>query len=261
MRNNFDLDVRGMNAKGLSGKEMCAYFWLARKKAIGRIITVYREDFRKWLKKDPFGDGSISSRHTSRVLHNLAAKGFAEVTSRGFGTFEITLFSLDFVFGRKCQDETNLSSDSKSQDRDSAKASPHNTPSTRFKQQQLIQTKQLCTQAGIKYRLDKDWWEIASHGLEKVEATINLMKYRSLTTPIINAPGWFKKALRCNYYLDHDPNSFSVLNTVKQAYEYCVDKFNEWGMFPSRGELELQKKTSAPKGFQALCDTQINKKS
>ena len=252
MRNNFDLDVRGMNAKGLGGKEMCAYFWLVSKKAVGKTVIVYLEDFRKWLKKDPFGDGSISRRHASRVIHNLAEKGFAEVKSLGGGAFEVTLFSLDFVFGRKCQDQTDSSSEAKSQDEDPPKDSPHNTPNAKVKQQQLIQIKQLCTQAGIKYRLDKDWWEIADHGIEKIEATINLMKYRSLTTPITNIPGWFKQALRRNYYLDHDPNSFSVLNNIKQAYEYCVEKFNQWGMFPSRGEPDFPKKTSAPPKFTCL---------
>ena len=244
-------DLRGMNAKGLGPKEMCAYSWLLNKKAVGKTIIVYREDFRKWLAKTPVGDGSISRRHASRVLQNLEERGFAEVKNRGFGAFEITLFSLDFVFGRESHDKTDLSSESKSQDEDPPRGSPNNAASARVKQQQLIQTKQLCTQAGIKYRLDKDWWEIASHGIEKIEATINLMKYRSLTTPIANIPGWFKQALRRNYYLDHDPNSFSVLNNIKQAYEYCVEKFNQWGMFPSRGEPDFPKKTSAPQSSRA----------
>ncbi|MEM9274395.1 MAG: hypothetical protein AAGA80_15735 [Cyanobacteria bacterium P01_F01_bin.143] len=245
-------DLRGMHAKGLGIKEICAYSWLINQKAVGKKIIVYREDFRKWLAKTPAGEASISRRHGSRVLHNLGKRGFAEVKSRGYGAFEITLFSLDFVFGRESQDKTDLSSEPKSQDEDPSRGSPNNSLSAKVKQQQLIKIKQLCTQAGIKYRLEKDWWEIVSHGIEKVEATINLMKYRSLTTPITNAPGWFKKALRCNYHLDHNPDSLSVLKTVQQTYEYCLDKFNQWGMFPSRGELELPKKTSVPQRFPNL---------
>ena len=253
-----DRQICGMQERGLSTNGICAYKWLLNKRCIGKTIIVYYSQFRKWMAKNKQNGEPISKRHASRLIHSLGEKGFAEVKSLGGGAFEVTLFSLDFVFGQECRDETKLSSASKSQDQDPANTSPHKAQSARVKQQQLIQTKQLCTQAGIKYRLDKDWWEIASHGLEKIEATINLMKYRSLTTPITNIPGWFKQALRRNYYLDHDPNSFSVLNNVKQAYEYCVEKFNQWGLFPSRGELDLPKKTSAPKGFQALCDTQVS---
>ncbi len=249
MQLNFnDQELCGMRERGLGFNGLCAYKWLFNKNCIGKTIIVYYSQFRKWMAKNSKNGETISRRHASRVIHNLGEKGFAEVKSLGGGAFEVTLFSLDFIFGRKCQDQTDSSSDAKSQDEDPPKDTPHNTPSARVKQQQLIQIKQLCTQAGIKYRLDKDWWEIASHGIEKIEATINLMKYRSLTTPIANIPGWFKQALRRNYYLDHDPNSFSVLNNIKQAYEYCVEKFNQWGMFPSRGEPDFPKKTSAPKG-------------
>ena len=246
-----DKEICGMQERGLGTNGICAYKWLFNKNCIGKTIIVYYSQFRKWMAKNKQNGETISKRHASRVIHNLGEKGFAEVKSLGGGAFEITLFSLDFVFGQKCHDETDLSSEAKSQNQDTAKDSPNKTPSARVKQQQLVEIKKLCTQAGIKYRLDKDWWEIVSHGIEKVEATINLMKYRSLTTPILNVPGWFKQALRRNYYLDHDPNSFSVLNNVKQAYEYCVEKFNEWGFFPSRSEPDFPKKTSAPNGYQA----------
>ena len=237
-----DQELCGMRERGLNTNEICAYKWLLNKNSIGKTIIVYYSQFRKWIAKNSQNGETISKRHAARVLHNLGKRGFAEVQSLGNGAFEITLFSLDFVLGQKSADATELSNQAKSQNQDRTIASPHNSPSAKIKQQQLIKIKQLCTQAGIKYRLDKDWWEIVSHGIEKVEATINLMKYRSLTTRITNAPGWFKKALRCNYHLDHNPDSLSVLKTVQQTYEYCLDKFNEWGMFPSRGELELPKK-------------------
>ena len=237
-----DQEICGMREHGLGTNEICAYKWLFNKKCIGKTIIVYYSQFRKWIAKNSQNGGTISKRHASRVIHNLGERGFAEVQSLGGGAFEIILFSLDFVFGRKSRFETDLSSEVKSQTQDSAISSPNKTPSARIMQQQLVQIKTLCTQAGINYRLDKDWWEIASHGIEKVEATINLMKYRSLTTPIENVPGWFKQALRRNYYLDHDPESISVLNNFRQAYEYCLEQMNQQGLFPSRDELDWPKK-------------------
>ena len=265
-----DREICGMRERGLGINEICAYKWLFNKRSIGRRIIVYYNQFREWMTRNSNKGRTISKRHASRVIHNLGERGFAEVKSLGGGAFEITLFSLDFVFGQKSLDETNLSSRSKLQTQDSARASPNNTSKASIMQQQLIEIKKLCAQAGIKYRLDKDWWEIASHGIEKIEETINLMKHRARSTTIHNPPGWLRKALRENYYLDYDPESTNEVKNLMETYEYCLEQFNKLGFFPhgddiwvvepSEKDVELTKKVSTaklPKLSRALKSSEL----
>ena len=197
-----DKDICGMYSRGLNAPEICLYKWLWNKKAIGKRILIHCDDFLEWMKKNTEGGKCISKRHGFRVIRNLGARGFCEIKERSCGFFEIILFSLDFVFGRKTKEATNPPREKPSNPQEDGEAKK-----SASLQQQLLRIKELCLEVDINYRLPKDWWEIVGHGVEKVEATIEVFKHRlknSLRNPIYNPPGWFKQALRDNYYLDFD---------------------------------------------------------
>lgn len=192
-----------MYARGLNLPEVCLYKWLDNKKCIGKTIIVFQSDFLTWLAKNGNGK-TISRRHVTRVFHNLAERGFCEVKARGFGCFEVTLYSLNFALGLKNQDETNMPDGSKPQNVTMATDKPQDRLSDRGKQQQLIEIKKLCLSVGVNYRLEKDWWEVFNHGIEKIEAIVEMLSFKLARSriPIFNPCGWFKQALRDNYYLD-----------------------------------------------------------
>ncbi len=195
-----DSDICGMGSRGLNFPEFSAYkYCFNRDRGRGKKITIYPEEFRTWMSKNSHDGSCISKRHSWRVIQNLCDRGFGEIIRRGFGKIELIIYSLDFVFGRKSQVETETP------DPDSPKASDSDdNKKSRVNQQQLILTKKICQDAGVKFRLEKDWWEIASHGIEKIQTTIEIMYERAGNprSPIYNLCGWFKTALRDNYYLD-----------------------------------------------------------
>lgn len=104
---------------------------------------------------------------------------------------------------------------------------------TTVKQQQLIDTKQLCKSNGINFREDRDWYEIASHGLEKIGKTIKLLKLRACTGDISNPLGWFRIALRRNFYLDWDGDTPEILGKLADKYLYIKERLSEAGIFPA----------------------------
>ena len=202
-----DKQLCGLYALGVNTSELCAYKWLYNKRAIGKRITVYYSDWMKWIYNTTKGLKAISKRHASRVLHNLGELGLADVKCRGFGRFEITLFSLDFALGLKSDDSPNLSEDEKPQNKQPTTPKEQSEQERKAFQQQLIITKQLFAEIGVNYREEKVWWEIASYGLEKIEKTIEYFQFKMRATPgcIYNPAGWFRKALLGDYYLTFNP--------------------------------------------------------
>lgn len=214
-----DKDLNGMRSRGLNITEVCAYKYCYNR-GVGQTIIIFPEEMREWMRKTSHNDTTISTRHAWRVINNLCDRGFGEITRSGFGRVELVIYSLDFVFGRQCQIKTETPKPDPESPEDSNAAEKNRT-----KQQQLILTKQICRSAGVNYRLEKDWWEIALHGIEKIKATIDTMR-RQLANPrtsIYNPCGWLKVALRDNYYLD-SPAPEDLIPLYEQAYFWAKDK-------------------------------------
>ena len=193
-----DQDICTMYSHGLNSPEMCAYKYCYNR-GIGKVIAIDPKEFCKWMAKNSHNGKAVSDRHSWRAIRNLCDRGFGEIIRDGFGRIELVLFSLDFVCGRIREPETKMPEpDPEKSD------SCDNAEKNSVKQQQLIQIKQICSSVGINYRLEKDWWEIASHGVEKIKTTVKamLLQISRGRTKIKNPPGWFKIALQDNYYLD-----------------------------------------------------------
>lgn len=193
-----DQDINVMWSRGLNASEMCAYKY-GSNRGVGKVIVIYPKEFRAWQEKHSHDGSSVSDRHSWRTYRNLCDRGFGEIKRSGFGRIELVLYSLDFVCGRNSGAETNPP------DADPAEACNSNVAKkSRTKQQQLILTKQICKSVGVDYRLEKDWWEIASYGVEKVQSTVEamLLQIGRGRTVIKNPCGWFKVALRDDYHLD-----------------------------------------------------------
>ena len=126
-------------AKRLKGHCLNLYFWLYNKKIVGRKVTIYYSDFVKWFKNTTKEEkGSISDRQASRCFHDLHRLGFAEVTPRGFGRFEIILFDLYSVLGLKSQDSTKPPKEENHQDPILAYSKDQKSTTKPGYQQQLI---------------------------------------------------------------------------------------------------------------------------
>ena len=207
-----DKQLCGLLHLGVNTSELCAYKWLYNKRAIGKKITVYYSDFNKWLYNATRGLKSFSDKHAGRLLENLGKLGLAEVEKKGFGRFEVTLFSIDFALGHESQKETNLSEDEKRSNKEPVGGQKELQENKRAFQQQLILAKRLLAEIGVNYREEKVWWEIAAHGLEKIEATIEYFKFKMRMNPgcIYNPPGWIRRALSRDYYLTFNPPSSGI---------------------------------------------------
>jgi hypothetical protein len=214
-----DQDVNVMCSRGLNAPEICAYKYCYNR-GFGRQLTIFPEEFRKWMEKHTHDGSTISVRHSWRVIRNLCDRGFGEIIRSGFGRIELVLYSLDFVCGRKSKAETETPKPDP-EDADNSNAAEK----SRVKQQQLILTKQICKSVGINYRLEKDWWEIASHGIEKIKATIDrmLIQLSNSRTSISNPCGWLRVALRDNYYLDN-PALENPIPLYEKMYFWAKDK-------------------------------------
>ena len=231
-----DIDICGFYSHGLNMPEVCAYKYIFNRKKDrrndGEIISICPLDYRQWIAKNSHNGKTISIRHSSRAIENLCDRGFGEIVRRGFGRIELKLYSLDLVFGRICADLPNMPNPDpvKADDIDAQQKK-------RVKQQQLILTKEICTKAGINYRLEKDWWEVASHGIEKIKATVERMLLQMSTsrTQIYNPCGWFKVALKDNYYLDAPTNTGDSILLLESMYFQARDKLlNLTGCLPKK---------------------------
>lgn len=202
-----DQDINVMWSRGLNAPEVCAYKYCYNR-GVGKEIVIYPKEFRAWQQKHSHDGSAISDRHSWRSIRNLCDRGFGEIKRSGFGRVELVLYTLDFVCGR----DRSLKTKEPNPDPRKPDDSNENKKSG-VKQQQLILTKQICQAVGINYRLDKDWWEIASHGIDKIKATVNIMLIQigNGRTSIYNPCGWLKVALRDNYYLDTLPKNNPAL--------------------------------------------------
>lgn len=225
-----DQDVCVMYSRGLNAPEMCAYKYCYNR-GIGKKLTIIPKNFRAWMSKNSHDGSCVSERHGWRVFKNLGDRGFGEIIRSGFGRIELVLYSLDFVCERKSQAETETPKPDPEKTDDSSAAKK-----SAVKQQQLILTKQVCKSFGVNYRLEKDWWEIASHGLEKVKATLNRMMIQiaSSRTTIHNPCGWLRIALRDNYYLD-TPDPVNTIARIEQTFFWAKEELlNLTGSIPKK---------------------------
>ena len=225
-----DQDICTMYSRGLNAPEICAYKYCYNR-GVGKEIIIYPQEFRAWLSKNSHDGSCVSKRHAWRAINNLCERGFGEIKRSVFGRIELVLFSLDFVCGRKREYQTEKPDPvpGKSDDSNAAEKTP-------IKQQQLILTKQICKSVGINYRLEKDWWEIASYGIEKLKATIDrmLVQMASKRTKIYNPCGWLKVALRDNYHLDN-PALDNPIVIYEQMHLWAKEKLlNLTGSLPKK---------------------------
>lgn len=179
-------------------------------------IVQFQKRINKLCKKY-----SLCERTAKRAFQRLADAGLIEIVyTLGFGKFVIRVKFLHDLFGQDDPPETEMSSPKTLEQRNSEK-----NQKTGVKQQQLIQTKQICKSVGINYRLEKDWWEIASHGVEKLQSTIEVMlsQLSNPRTIIRNPCGWLKVALRDNYYLDR-PSVQDSIPILETMYFHAKDK-------------------------------------
>ncbi len=242
-----DQDICTMYSRGLNAPEICAYKY-GSNRGVGKEITIYPKEFRAWISSHSHDKSTVSDRHSWRAIRNLCDRGFGEIVTDGFGRIVLVLFSLDFVCGRNSQTET------KKPKADPEKPDDSNTAEkSRVKQQQLILTKQICKSAGINYRLEKDWWEIASHGIDKIKATIDKMMIQISRgrTMIYNPPGWLKVALRENYYLDKLITD-TPMALIEQAYLWSKQKLLDLaGSLPIEPNEPLQLDLFSQKKYDA----------
>ena len=167
---------------------------------------------------------SICEKTAQRAFERLVKMELVElVYTLGFGKHVVRVKSLHDLLGQDSSPETKVSQPDPENPNHSNAAQKSSV-----KQQQLIQVKQICQQAGINYRLEKDWWEIANHGIEKVKATIErmMLQISNPRNPIYNPCGWFKTALRDNYYLDQ-PDLEDSIPLLEKMLFYSQDKLIE----------------------------------
>lgn len=215
--------------------DLFIYKFLACRNKFNQDITIERTEIWKRIHKlcQVFKPIEIT---IERAFKRLAKVGLIEIIYKlGFGKFVVKVKSLDDLVNHLNYSETEESDPQKPEPSNSKK-----NPKTGIKQQQLIEIKQICQDAGINYRLDKDWWEIANHGVEKVRATIEHMLNQSLNprTVIRNRCGWFKVALRDNYYLDKLANSEISLSQLERGYFYFQEKLLDLtGCLPKKNRV------------------------
>lgn len=218
-----DEQIVWLEVNNLNMVDLCAYKWLHNKKSRGKSILVSHGDFRTWFATVAKGQKTISTRNAPRIFERLHQAGLINLKKRGFGLFEVTVFSFDFALGLISHDTPRLANDEKRCDTDSSSPKSKFDLKSKVFQQQLIRAKQLLTSIGVNFRLEKDWWEIASYDLEEIEATVEYFQFKEAKHPgsIYNPAGWFRQALKCKYYLDFD--------TRTPIYERFVNLFNSWG--------------------------------
>ena len=214
-----DQDINVMWSHNLNASEICVYKYCYNR-GIGKEIDIYPNEFRAWQQKHSHDGKCMSNRQAWRSIRNLCDRGFGEIKRSGYGRIQLVLYSLDFVCGRERNTLTETPKPDPGKTDDSNTAEKNRT-----RQQQLILTKQICKSFGINYRLEKDWWEIANHGLDKIKATLDRMMIQITTsrTNIYNPPGWLKVALRDNYYLD-SPSSINSIPRIEQMFFWAKDK-------------------------------------
>ena len=200
--------------------DLFVYKLLAARKKFNQQITIDRAQTHKRVKK--LCQNQPVERTIERAFQRLAKVGLIEIVYKlGFGKLVVKVKSLNELVGQDSEAEPKVSNPEIPEPSNSKK-----NLKTGIKQQQLIEIKQICKDAGINYRLDKDWWEIASHGLEKVKATIEHMLTQTLNsrTVIRNPRGWFRSALRDNYYLDKLTDNEISISQLETAYFYYQEK-------------------------------------
>lgn len=179
-----------------------------------------------------------------RAFKKLVKAGLIElVYELGFGEYVIRVKPLREHFGQTEQPETEESEPQKPEPPNNKK-----NEKTADKQQQhidwrtLTETKKICMDAGLHYRLEKDIREIASHGREKLMATIRLYLKRAsnLRNKIVNPCGWFRKALKDNYYLD-EPIETESIPMYERMYFQAQEKLIELtGCLPKKITEEVR---------------------
>ncbi|MDJ0572171.1 MAG: hypothetical protein QNJ53_24445 [Pleurocapsa sp. MO_192.B19] len=176
-------------------------------KRINKLCKVYR----------------VTEITAKRAFKRLAKLGLVEIVyTLGFGKYVVKVKSFADILGHDDASKTDVIEEKSPEERNSEQ-----TQKTRVKQQQLILTKQICQAEGLNYRLEKDWWEIASHGIEKIKATIKKMYERfNPRNPIYNPCGWFRTALRDNYYLD-ESDTISELSMLERVNKHVRNRFIE----------------------------------
>ena len=189
--------------KGVNMIDFTLYQFLEGKKCIGKRMTVYQGDFKKWFKKNSLTGHTFSDKTASRCFQRLERAGLALCEGKGFGRWEVTLFSLNFaVFGQDVSDQTHVSSPPESTEAIQEKNSSV-TPlqKQQLQQQQYIEAKKLLNKIGIDYQKKSTWNEILKHGLDKIETTALMLAEKLVKNPlqIKNPCGWFRDALRNNY--------------------------------------------------------------
>lgn len=201
-----DEQIVWLEINNLNLVDLCAYKWLHNKKSRGKSILVSHADFRTWFANVAKGQKTISTRNAPRAFERLHEAGLINLKKRGFGLFEVTVFSFDFALGLISHDTPQTASDEKRQDQDSEGTKNKFDLKSRVFQQQLITVKQLLAKIGVNFRLEKDWWEIASYDLEEIEATVEYFQFKEAKHPgsIYNPAGWVRQALKFKYYLDFD---------------------------------------------------------
>lgn len=139
--------------------------------------------------------------------------------SRNYGCFEVTLYELDFVVGRKSNPEPEVSQSEKDCVAQSNKYEEQKTQDRQLFQQQLILAKKTLRSIGINYREESVWWEITAHGLDKIYATVDYFKFKMAKIPncIYNPSGWFRAALNRNFHLDFDP-PYSIFDSLSDLF-------------------------------------------
>ncbi len=189
---------------------------------------------------------TVSERNIYRILERVVEFGLVTVQISGKGEALLEVKPLHELFCHEDEEKTGVSeekSEEKSEDSCSDSDSSNAAEKSRVKQQQLILTKQICKSAGINYRLEKDWWEIASHGIDKLKATIDRMMIQiaSGRTKIFNPCGWLKVALRDNYYLDTPKEQTESPAVLEQIFFYAQEKLLDLtGCIPTRMDRPLQ---------------------
>lgn len=209
--------------------DLFVYKFLISRNKFNENVEIDRGEIWKRICKmcDVF---SPVERTIERSLERLEKAGLITVVYKlGFGKLVIKVKSLDDIDKNICQPETEESEPQNPEPPNSKK-----NEKTGDKQQQhidwrtLTETKKICMDAGLHYRLEKDLREIASHGREKLMATIRLYLKRAGNplNKIVNPCAWFRKALKDNYYLD-EPIEAESIPMLEQMYFQAKEKLIE----------------------------------
>lgn len=214
--------LAGLQDRGLAKSfDLLVYKFIETRRKFNQEIKIDSSKIYKQVRKACTKENIPVERTIVRAFYRLQEMGLLTIVYKlGFGTFVIKAISLDDFEDLYCRSVTAKSEPKKPKQRNTEK-----NQKTRVKQQQLIAIKQECQKVGINYRLEKDWWEIANHGADKVRKTIQLM-IRQLSNPrtkIYNPCGWFKVALKDNYYLD-DFDCDNSLALLERGYFHFRDK-------------------------------------